>query len=243
MPIGACRRVRPLDRFRTFRRSEELVLKPSEAKSFYDRFGKKQDTQSFYENPALDDLIAHASFSEAKKVFEFGCGTGRFAASLLSEHLPAEATYVGCDLSRTMVDLATERLAIYLERARVVQSDGTVLFPVSDYSVDRVISTYVLDLISEADIEKFFLEAYRALNVGGKVCLVGLTKGVTFLSHIVVAIWTLVFHLRASLVGGCRPISLEQYANQKLWELEYRNVVTAFGVPSEVLVARAKHSP
>jgi ubiquinone/menaquinone biosynthesis C-methylase UbiE len=228
--------------FRKGRRSEGLILKPSQAKSFYDRFGKKQDKQSFYENPALVDLSAHASFSEARKVFEFGCGTGRFAASLLSEHLPAEATYVGSDLSRTMVDLATERLAIYRERARVVQSDGTVLLHVPDYSVDRVISTYVLDLLSEADIEKFFLEAYRILNVGGKVCLVGLTKGSTLLSHLVVAMWTIVFRVQASLVGGCRPISLEQYINPNLWEMEYQNVVIAYGVPSEVLVARAKHS-
>jgi ubiquinone/menaquinone biosynthesis C-methylase UbiE len=219
-----------------------MILKPSEARNFYDRFGTKQDAQSFYEDAALDDLIAHASFSEAKKVFEFGCGTGRFAARLLSEHLPGEASYFGCDLSRTMVDLATERLSIYEDRARVLQSDGTVLFPVPDYSVDRVISTYVLDLMTETDIEKFFLEAYRILNMGGKVCLVGLTKGMTLLSKIVATIWASVFRLRASLVGGCRPISVEQYINPNYWETVYRNAVIAFGVPSEVLVARVKHS-
>jgi ubiquinone/menaquinone biosynthesis C-methylase UbiE len=218
-----------------------MVLKPSEVQTFYDRFGKKQDAQSFYEDPALDDLIAHASFSEAKKVFEFGCGTGRFAARLLSEYLPAEATYVGCDLSRTMVDLATKRLAIYAKRARVFQSGGTALFSVPDYSADRVISTYVLDLMSETTIEKFLLEAFRTLDTGGKVCLVSLTKGVTLLSKIVAAIWSSVFHLRASLVGGCRPISLAQHINLNYWEPEYRNVIIAFGVPSEVLVARVKH--
>ena len=34
-----------------------MILKPSEAQAFYDRFGKKQVTQCFYEDPAIDDLI------------------------------------------------------------------------------------------------------------------------------------------------------------------------------------------
>ncbi|MEJ2728573.1 MAG: hypothetical protein P8185_08685 [Deltaproteobacteria bacterium] len=47
-----------------------MVLTRSQARIFYDRFGKKQDTQAFYEDAALDDLIAHA-----ERVFEFGCSS------------------------------------------------------------------------------------------------------------------------------------------------------------------------
>jgi len=141
-----------------------------------------------------------------------------------------------------MVALATEELATYSERARVIRSDGTVQFPLTDHSVDRVVSTYVLDLLSENDIETYFVEAYRVLNDGGKICLVGLTKGATLLSCIVTAIWTLVFRLKASLVGGCRPVSLERYLDPARWKLEYRNVVIAFGVPSEILVAQTRYT-
>jgi ubiquinone/menaquinone biosynthesis C-methylase UbiE len=219
-----------------------MVLKPSEAKTFYDRFGKKQDTQSFYEDAATDDLIAHARLVEAEKVFEFGCGTGRFASRILSRHLQASAVYLGCDLSSTMAGLAAQRLAIYGERARVFQTDGTMHFPIQDHSVDRVISNYVLDLLSEMDIEEFFLEAHRALVSGGELCLVSLTEGTTFLSRIVTSVWNSIFHLRASLVGGCRPLRLDRYLHASHWVPEYRNVVIAFGVPSEVLVARIKGS-
>jgi ubiquinone/menaquinone biosynthesis C-methylase UbiE len=217
-----------------------MVLKPSEAKAFYDRFGKKQDTQSFYEDLAIDDLIAHARLGEAERVFEFGCGTGRFANRILARHLPPSASYIGYDLSSTMVGIATQRLAIYGGRAQVVQSDGTVHFPISDHSVDRIISTYVLDLLSETAIEEFFLEAHRVLVVGGRLCFVSLTEGITFLSRVVTSLWTLIFRLRASLVGGCRPIHPDKYLNPNRWVPEYRNVVIAFGVPSEVLVARTK---
>ena len=51
---------------------EHVVLTPSEARAYYNRFGKKQDTQSFYENPATDDLVAHAGFGDTEKIFEFG---------------------------------------------------------------------------------------------------------------------------------------------------------------------------
>ena len=37
-----------------------MTLSHSQAKRFYDRFGSKQDKQSFYEDKALDELIAHA---------------------------------------------------------------------------------------------------------------------------------------------------------------------------------------
>lgn len=219
-----------------------MVLEPSEMRAFYDRFGKKQDTQAFYEEPALKNLVDHAHFDAAKKVFEFGCGTGRFAGRLLAQHLPVPATYLGCDLSPTMVKLAEQRLTTHAERAQVVQSDGTVRFPLPDNSVDRVISTYVLDLLSEANIGQFFYEAHRVLNPGGKLCLVSLTDGVTFISRIVTYVWASVFRLRATLVGGCRPIHLEQYIAPDYWQPEYRNVVIAFGIPSEVVVLHVKDS-
>jgi SAM-dependent methyltransferase len=75
------------------------VLSPSAAQAYFDQFGKKQNSQGFYENPALDDLIAHASFQDARSVFEFGCGTGKFAAHLLENHLSPTASYLGCDIS------------------------------------------------------------------------------------------------------------------------------------------------
>lgn len=71
------------------------MLTHAEARAVYDRFGARQDRQSFYEDEALADLLAHLAFREAQAVFEFGCGTGRLAKTLLDNHLPATAYYVG----------------------------------------------------------------------------------------------------------------------------------------------------
>jgi ubiquinone/menaquinone biosynthesis C-methylase UbiE len=220
-----------------------MVLSHAQARKFYDRFGSKQDAQFFYEDSALDDLIAHASFGQANALFELGCGTGRFALSLLARLLPPEATYLGTDLSQTMINLAAQLLLPYRERAKVALSDGSMHFPLPDHCVDRVVSAYVFDLLSEADIRAAVAEAHRILLPGGKLCLVGLTEGVTFPSRIVSTLWSAICALHAPLVGGCRPVRLDSFFDQNDWSIEYRNVVSQFGISSAVLIATPKAQP
>lgn len=218
---------------------KERVLDPPAARAYYDRFGRKQDSQGFYEDPALEELIAHARFGDARRVFEFGCGTGKFAARLLDEQLPVSSYYLGVDISPIMVELTQGRLAPYGERTRVELSDGAVRFPLADRSVDRVVATYVLDLLPQADIRRFFSEAHRVLSPGGYACLAGLTRGVTLPSRLVTSLWTGAFRLHPALVGGCRPVRLSAFVAPEQWRLIHRHVVTPFAVPSEVLVLEA----
>jgi ubiquinone/menaquinone biosynthesis C-methylase UbiE len=217
-----------------------MVFTRSQAQAFYDRFGRKQDAQAFYEDAALDDLIAHAAFDRAEKVFELGCGTGRFALRLLTGYLSASASYTGMDLSQTMIDISQQRLSAYAERARLVRSDGSMRFPLPGRSVDRVVSTYVLDLLSESDIREAIAEARAVLLPAGKLCLVSLTTGVTPASRIVSGLWSAAFKLHAPLVGGCRPVRLDSFFDRDSWAIEHHIVVIRFGVPSEVLIASPK---
>lgn len=215
---------------------DERVLDTAAAQAYYDRFGRKQDSQGFYEDPALDVLVAHANFQDAQHLFEFGCGTGKFAARLLENEVPSSADYLGCDVSPIMIGLATERLEAYGQRARLILADGVIRFPLPERSVDRVVCNYVLDLLSEADIGRFFSEAYRVLVPGGRVCIASLTKGVSLPSRIVSSLWMSIFHLRPALVGGCRPILVDGFVDPNLWQIVHRRILTPFGVPSEVLV-------
>lgn len=220
-----------------------MTLSPSQARKFYDRFGKRQDTQAFYEDAALDDLVVHADFEHANAVFELGCGTGRFAVRLLKSRLPGSASYFGIDISKTMIDIAARRILPYGERARVALSDGSMSLPLPSQSVDRVVSTYVLDLLSRADIRQAVSEAHRVLTADGKLCLVSLTRGVNLASRVVSGLWSAVFNAYAPAVGGCRPVRLESFLDQQHWSTEYHDVVTQFGVPSEVLIASPQSAP
>jgi ubiquinone/menaquinone biosynthesis C-methylase UbiE len=215
-----------------------MALTRAQAAAYYDHFGARQDTQSFYEDAALDNLIAHADFESAQDVFELGCGTGRFATRLLSRHLPPSASYLGVDISRTMVKLAQQRVAQNADQANVMLTDGSMRFPVDDHSVDRVVATYVFDLLTDSDIQKALSETARVLAPNGKLCLVSLTQGVTVTSKIVSTLWSLVYRMHAPLVGGCRPIHLEALLGTPGWSIDYRTVITRWGVPSEVLIAK-----
>ncbi|WP_456426276.1 class I SAM-dependent methyltransferase [Rhodocaloribacter sp.] len=214
----------------------EALLSHEQARAFYDRFGARQDRQRFYEDAAVEEMLRHLALGEARFVLEFGCGTGRLAEALMREHLPEHARYLGLDVSATMVALARRRLAPFADRATVRLTDGTPRLDLADGSVDRFLSTYVLDLLSEEDIRSVLAEAHRVLEPGGRLGLVSLTHGTTLASKLVVKGWTLLHRLNPALVGGCRPLTLETYVGEA-WEVRHRATVVRFGVPSEVLVA------
>jgi ubiquinone/menaquinone biosynthesis C-methylase UbiE len=215
----------------------ETTLTHAAARALYDRIGRWQDTQRFYEDCATADLIAHAAFPQAQSVFEFGVGTGRLAARLLRDHLPATARYQGIDISATMVALARERLVSWSNRARVEQSDGSPRIPARDATVDRFVSTYVLDLLSSDDIAAVLSEARRVLSPEGLLCLVSATHGRTQGQRLTMGVAARLHSLSPRLVGGCRAIDLSSFLEPTCWRLLHHRVVSKWGVPSEVLVA------
>lgn len=216
---------------------EVHVLTHEQVQAFYNQMGKKQDWQAFYEAKATRNLIAHASFETAQAVFEFGCGTGALAERLLVSSLSSEARYVAVDSSTTMIRLAQARLARFGSQAQVWQTDGSLQFAQASGSYDRFVSTYVADLLSASDIAAMLAEAHRLLRPEGLLCLVSLTPGPTWFSRRVSKLWTDIHRLAPSLVGGCRPLELRVWLPRTEWDVDYHHVVTAFGIPSEILIA------
>ncbi len=219
------------------------TLSYDQAKRFYDRFGARQDRQAFYEDPAVAALIAHAEFGRAAAVCEFGCGTGRLAARLLDSVLPADATYLALDLSDEMVRLATARLKPWSSRVQVLRTDGPPRIPSGDRRFDRVVSTYVPDLLSEDDIAALLGEAHRVLQPGGLMCLAGLTFGTTPWSRAVAGLWQWIHERRPHWLGGCRPVAMHRYLDPRLWETVHHGVRCSYGICSEVLVAARCDAP
>jgi ubiquinone/menaquinone biosynthesis C-methylase UbiE len=215
------------------------MMKHAELKHWYDKFGSKQDSQDFYEDAAFDKLVEHAAFSMARNVVEVGCGTGRFAERLLGHDLPKDAQYFGLDLSTTMVELARERLQSFGERARVEHVNGTLPLPFDEASADRCVIAYVLDLLPENEQRRLIDEAHRALNPGGLLCTLALTHGADTFTRAVSHAWNELHRLSPSLVGGCRPIEVVKALPETGWKIRHHEVVSAFGVPSEVLVVEA----
>ena len=153
------------------------TLSHEEARRTYDRIRSRQDSQGFYEDRATALVLLHGDFAAAESVFEFGCGTGRFALRLFKEYLSNKASYRGVDVSPKMVRLAQTSLASHSPQADVILTEGGP--PVGQPSAfyDRFVSNYVFDLLSHEDIRAMLREAHRMLRLNGLLCLSGLSSG------------------------------------------------------------------
>lgn len=212
-----------------------MGLTSSQARRFYDRFGRAQDLQAFYEDPAAGELLARARLSEARAVFELGCGTGRLAARLLTRQLPAGARYLGADISSTMTSLAGARLRRFGRRAEIIRADATRPLPLASATFDRFLAIYVLDLLSPADAAAVTGEARRLLRPGGLLATVSMTAGATVPARLVSRAWAAAWSLAPGLTGGCRPITALPLLEG--WRIEHRALVTAWALTSEIIIA------
>ncbi len=212
-------------------------LPPSDVRSFYDGFGTRQDRQGFYEDPALNALVDHSKLRGARSVFEFGCGTGRFAARLLGKVLPETARYAACDLSPGMIAIARGRLAKFGNRVTLWNSGPAPDFSPGNPPFDFIIATYVLDIMPPEAIKAMLDEAARCLEPAGQLGLISLTIGDTSLSRLTSTAWSAVFRLSPRLVGGCRPIDLWPILEDTGWTIEWHRILRAWTIPSEVVIA------
>jgi len=215
-------------------------LSREDLRRVYDRIGRLQDTQAFYEDRATGVLIQQGQFGSARRIIEFGCGTGRFAERLLARELPPDARYRALDVSPTMVRLARSRLARFSPRAEVVLTDGSPPASELPASRDRFVATFVLDLLSDTEIADVVGEAHRILEPSGLLCVSSLTTGIGPLSRLVARTWSRLHRLRPQLVGGCRPLDLLSHVPREAWEPRHHIKLAAFGIPMEVVIAEPR---
>ena len=215
-----------------------VTLTHEEARRVYTRIGAFQDTQAFYEDRATNVLVSHFDLGHAQSVFEFGCGTGRFASRLLASELTPSATYKAIDLSPAMVDLARHRVAPFGSRATVALSNGGPPVGEATAGYDRFVSNFVLDLLSANDIRAVLAEAHRMLAPTGLLGLSSLTFGFNATTRLVSTLLSGVHRLRPQLIGGCRALELLGFLSPSLWRVHHALRVAPLGVPLQTVLAQ-----
>jgi len=215
------------------------TLTPAQARRHYDQNAHKQDGQGWYEDDALERLVALGDFGTATDILELGCGTGKLAVNLLRDHTPPHTSYIGVDISPKMLAQAGTRLNKYAPRAKLRLGDISLGLTSPDGSADRIIATYLFDLLSPSHSKNLLNEMHRVLRPGGLICLAGLTLGrddgdMTIISQL----WALVQRRWPWFVGGCRPVQLRPQLEEAQWQIVAHETVAPKGVVSEVLVAR-----
>eukprot|EP00929_Paragymnodinium_shiwhaense_P069447 TRINITY_DN35016_c0_g1_i1.p1 TRINITY_DN35016_c0_g1~~TRINITY_DN35016_c0_g1_i1.p1 ORF type:complete len:292 (-),score=48.00 TRINITY_DN35016_c0_g1_i1:250-1125(-) len=228
------------------------TLSRDDARAVYDNFARTghkggKDADSGYGGPAVRALLSMAHFAEAKTVLDYGCGQGKLAQLVLKEE--THLRWRGVDQSPEMVERATKRLKWSGERAEFqLLADGEPsAVEVKEHSVDRFVSTYCLDLLSEEDMYKVLDLAERSLDPdSGLLLLAGITWGYrgkpwSLKTFAMTLAWELMYIFSRKTVGGCRPQTLEPYLRDRGWTVTSSVKTLPDGFPwmiSEVVAAK-----
>ncbi len=215
------------------------LLTPKEARAHYDAHAHKQDAQGWYEDPAFHILIALSEFEAATDILEVGCGTGRFAEMILREHSGRNTRYTGIDIAPAMLARAARRLERFAPHVTLKPGDVTLGLTAASAHMDRIIATYLFDLLSPAQSKNLVAEFHRVLRPGGFLCMASLTPNtLDGDTTILTQIWRLVQKRWPWIVGGCRPVNLRPLLDSSRWGVVAQETVSPRGLTSEVLVAR-----
>ena len=208
------------------------TISPETARRFYDWLGEKHDWGGRFERQAKDRALALLDVGSAKRVLNVGVGTGKEQRTIQAA-LPPGGHSFGIDLSWEMLSVTRRRVPQTL-----LCNAQAAHLPFAANSFDRLLCTYVLDLLGTAVLPQVLSEFHRVLQPGGKLVLVSLTEGVNTPSRLLVGLWKTAYRLHPLLLGGCRPLQLQTLAQQAGFSIDQREVIVQLGLPSEVIVAR-----
>ena len=199
----------------------------SSIQRFYDWLGPRYDWFDFYEGRAKEQALQALDLEPGLSVLNAGIGTGKDQLKI-QEKIQPTGRVIGIDISPKMLAVAQKRTLTNLVRADIRR------LPLANNCFDRLISTYVLDLIPRNDLVGLLKEFRRVLKPGGKVVLASLTAGVNLPSKMFVTVWELTYQISPLACGGCRPLKLAPLLEQAGFDCVQSEVILQFGVPSEL---------
>ncbi len=159
-----------------------------------------------------------------RQVVDLGCGPATQLAQVAT--LNPEVSFLGIDLSRTMLDSAAAHVReLHLENVRLMESDITALAKVQDRSADAVISTLTLHhLPSYGHLQACFREIARILRPGGALYLVDFGR-----------------------LKSLKSVLFFAYMNAKhqphIFSLDYERSLRAAFLPEDFRAATREHLP
>lgn len=210
------------------------TLSPKEAERTYDRWAAIYGTWA-----AITESRAHRIAFEAARpaagesVLEVAVGRGEFFVRLAGTG--GLRRCIGTDLSGGMLRRARHRLKSAGCPGALCRADARHL-PFASGAFDLVVNSYMLDLLTEADIRAVLAEFRRMLEAGGKLVLLNMAEQKPILNRL----WMWLFRHAPALVGGCRPVAVPSLLRGDMWQVERQELISQNGFRSELIVARAR---
>jgi len=212
------------------RRSKE------KARSSYDRISRYYDLLAYRSekrprNAGLGQLAA----GEGERVLEIGFGTGHGVVAL-ARSVGESGRVCGIDISKAMCDIARERAgrAGLSERVELRRGDGASL-PFEADLFDAVFMSFTLELFDTPEIPTVLHECRRVLRGGGRICVVGMSKGGKAGPMVRLYEWA---HRNFPDRVDCRPIFVREALEDAGFRIVDAAAMSMWWLPVEVVLGR-----
>ncbi len=186
------------------------------------------------EEKALRTILKWASIQDGHSILDAGVGTGRLFSRITSQNKTGRN--VGLDLSEAMLKKTRNKCGKH-KNVQLLQADITNLSG-NLGTFDRIISSYVLDLLPENQYASILSQFRSMLQPKGKLIIAYMEAG-DKPSH---KFWGWVAETFPRLMTHCRPIHLETFLQETGFMIEQKISFTQFTFPSCVIEARITES-
>ena len=183
------------------------------------------------EDKAVKRAFRLADIHDGMDILEVAVGTGRLFRKIVEQN--PSGRNEGIDLSPDMLARARKRLAQAPVASWSLQTGSAFRLPYPDNSFDRVVNTFMLDLLPVEDIPKAVSEFHRVLRPGGRLVLVNFGFGERWYN----GIWYWLAKYFPALLTNCRPVRPQQAVERAGLHIVHHETVSQNTFPSEVIIA------
>jgi len=211
---------------------QEARVPQSDIAHVYDKLAGIYDVWGVLtESKARNRAIEPAKIQNGMNVLEVAVGTGLAFYEMVKRNPNGKNT--GIDLSQGMLKKAEKRLK-KLSGVNFTLGTGTAFnLPMEDETVDVLMNNYMVDLMSEADMDKVLMEFRRVLKEHGRLVMVNMTMSERLGS----SLYNYVYNISPKLMGGCRGVTLSDKLKDHGFQVETREYYQQLLFPSEVILA------
>ncbi len=204
---------------------QEIVRKYNWIAPIYDLFGV------LVESKARQRAIEISEIKNGEKVLEVAFGTGLNFVEILKRN--PDGWVDGIDISMKMVEKAKKRILKTGQKNYTLYLGDCRHLPFEDGTFDILMNQYLLDILPVEDFIPILLEFKRVIREGGRIVLVNMTKGETWVNQIYEGI----YKLKPPLLAGCRGVLVLPFLEEIGFKEIKREFVSRFGFPSEIIRA------
>ncbi len=206
-----------------------------EAQAAYNRISRYYDLlEGIWEKKPRTAGLGKLQVKEGETVLEIGFGTGHSILAMAKSVGKSGMVY-GIDLSPRMLEITQSRIDKngLSDRVTLVCADAVQL-PFAAGLFDAIFMSFTLELFDTPEIPAVLSECKRVLHMGGRICVVSLTKKGESSWMRDLYEWG---HIKFPRLLDCRPIFVQDALETSGFRILDTTTSSLWGLPVEMVLA------